>query len=466
MRHLLVLTMSLLVVGMGTLWAAVPSLMNYQGRATSSGAAPLTGSFTITFSIYAAPSGGNPLWTESHTGVTITDGLFTLMLGSVTPFPTNLFDDSVRYLGVTIGADPEMTPRTRFTSAAYAFRAGFADSTSGTAAWTTTGSDVYRATGNVGIGTASPSEKLQIEGNLLIDAYNAGERSGIFFREGFGSDAINDSGKQNLSILVRGLGSPMTPDGLEYNAHDGHIFTTDFGTERMVIREGGNVGIGTSAPTQRLQIESGNLQFSGGDIPNAFMGGVRFGTSYSGWDLWSGIEGWTAGGLDQAYLSFFTSYGNRGERMRITPTGDVGIGTTNPIAKLHVIGDLCVTGAKNAIVRTSQGMTKMYSEESAEVWFTDYGKARLENGECRIDLDPLFLETVTIDDENQMMVFLQEEDECNGLYVKIGDTTFDVIEKDAGQSNASFSYRVVAKRKGLENKRLESAQTASAGGGK
>jgi hypothetical protein len=60
-----------------------------------------------------------------------------------------------------------------------------------------------------------------------------------------------------------------------------------------------------------------------------------------------------------------------------------------------------------------------------------------------------------------MMVFLQEEDECNGLVVKPGTTSFDVFEKGGGKSDAHFSYRIVAKRKGQESERL-----ATVGGGK
>ncbi|MBC8232927.1 hypothetical protein H8E77_25575 [bacterium] len=114
---------------------------------------------------------------------------------------------------------------------------------------------------------------------------------------------------------------------------------------------------------------------------------------------------------------------------------------------------------KSAIVQTSQGNAKMYSQESPENWFEDFGEGQLVNGRAHIELDPLFLETVTINSQHPMKVFVQLNDDCNGVFVTRGNTGFDVIELQKGQSNAHFTYRVVAKRKGFEDKRLELSET-------
>jgi hypothetical protein len=80
------------------------------------------------------------------------------------------------------------------------------------------------------------------------------------------------------------------------------------------------------------------------------------------------------------------------------------------------------------------------------------------NGTAHIELDPLFLETVKIDGSNPMKVFVQLNDDCNGTYVKTSNTGFDVNELQGGKSTASFTYRVVAKRKGYENERMRVAE--------
>ena len=54
-----------------------------------------------------------------------------------------------------------------------------------------------------------------------------------------------------------------------------------------------------------------------------------------------------------------------------------------------------------------------------------------------------------------MKVFVQLNDvNCKGTAVKRGTTGFDVVELQNGTSNAAFSYRIVAKRKGYEDRRL------------
>jgi hypothetical protein len=102
-------------------------------------------------------------------------------------------------------------------------------------------------------------------------------------------------------------------------------------------------------------------------------------------------------------------------------------------AAIYAAGDLDASGLKSAVVRTSSGHRLLYAQESPEVWFEDFGEGQLSNGRAYIELDQVFLETVTIEKSN---------------------TGFDVYEFQGGTSDAVFSYRVVAKRKGYEDERL------------
>jgi len=120
-------------------------------------------------------------------------------------------------------------------------------------------------------------------------------------------------------------------------------------------------------------------------------------------------------------------------------------------------GKFAATGTKSAVVPTSYGPVELYTEEAADVWFTDYGEARLDKGRAHVDIDPAFLETVTIDGKHPVKVFVQLMGEANGVYVQRGTTGFEVIELNNGQSRAEFTYRIVAKRKGYETLRLAKA---------
>ena len=89
-------------------------LLSYQGYLTDASGEPLTGGVDITFRLYDAPSGGAALWTEAHTNVNavpVEDGLFNVMLGSLTPISSTVWSSGASYLGVQVGDDAEMAPR-------------------------------------------------------------------------------------------------------------------------------------------------------------------------------------------------------------------------------------------------------------------------------------------------------------------------------------------------------------------
>jgi hypothetical protein len=111
--------------------ADVPKLINFQGILRDGSGNPVAnGSYSVTFTIYDAAAGGTNLWTETQS-VTTTNGLFTIRLGTVNPVPDSVFKDTLRWLGIAVSPDPEMTPRQQLVSVAYGFRISSVDGASG-----------------------------------------------------------------------------------------------------------------------------------------------------------------------------------------------------------------------------------------------------------------------------------------------------------------------------------------------
>lgn len=105
-------------------------------------------------------------------------------------------------------------------------------------------------------------------------------------------------------------------------------------------------------------------------------------------------------------------------------------------------------GTVSTIVKNTAGeLVSLSCPEAPEIYFQDYGEGQLVNGKAHIELDPDFAINVTINEKHPLRVFIQLEDDCNGVYVTNKTKTgFDVIELNGGSSNAKFIWTVTANR--------------------
>jgi hypothetical protein len=111
-----------LLLAHGIAKAEVPPTVGYQGRLYNESNVPIDATLTVKFAIYPVATGGSPVWSEEQT-IVFQNGYFAAELGSVTPFEATTFDGTVGFLGVTVGTDVEMTPRTSIASVPYALNA-------------------------------------------------------------------------------------------------------------------------------------------------------------------------------------------------------------------------------------------------------------------------------------------------------------------------------------------------------
>ncbi|MCD4820319.1 MAG: hypothetical protein K8S23_16700 [Candidatus Cloacimonetes bacterium] len=208
-RNLVVVVVAFLLI-IGLLSADVPNLIGYQGRLTDNNGDPTNGNISITFSIYDVDSGGTALWSETQGSVDVDNGLFHVTLGSSTTLPEDLFNTSNHWLGIAVGTDAEMTPRTRIASVAYAQTDDD---------WVKIGNDICYEDGGVIIGSTrnqpvrdseyclTVNEATQIISNIInpyfnyaaTDVTNYGDGSAIKAQSG-------DSLRATLEILNFGAG--------------------------------------------------------------------------------------------------------------------------------------------------------------------------------------------------------------------------------------------------------------------
>jgi hypothetical protein len=98
----------------------IPQMLSYQGKMTDTFGLPVADTlYAIRFRLYAQPTGGTQFWEENQ-NVRTTGGLFSVLLGSVTPIGS-MPDAGAAYLGMSVADGAELTPRLRIASAAYAY---------------------------------------------------------------------------------------------------------------------------------------------------------------------------------------------------------------------------------------------------------------------------------------------------------------------------------------------------------
>jgi hypothetical protein len=132
--------------------------------------------------------------------------------------------------------------------------------------------------------------------------------------------------------------------------------------------------------------------------------------------------------------------------------------TVNETGDLWVLGNLSASGTKSAVMVTSSfGQRKLYAVESPEVWFEDLGTASLVDGEATVAFEQVFAETVNLEaDYHVFLTPLCGEPLLLFVTAKTpAGLTVRGVTLDGRPSECAFDYRIVAKRLGYEDVRLE-----------
>jgi hypothetical protein len=188
------------------------------------------------------------------------------------------------------------------------------------------------SSGNVGIGTTSPSKKLDIAGDVKLTNSNS-----IYWR-----NAAN-----NADIPLLNLSSNNTFNiGTTSSSVPVQMALHTAGSERMRITSTGNVGIGTTSPDYKLEVEGASGTAISIKTPWAggAYGELRFQTGTGNSSIRSSVPGNSTNGLD-----FYTYNGSETVKMSIIGNGNVGIGTTGPAEKLSVYNSTAISTVGDAL---------------------------------------------------------------------------------------------------------------------
>ena len=273
--------------------------------------------------------------------------------------------------------------------------------------------EIYH-TGNVGIGTTNPDAKLDITSNvsfpLLIQRTGDVDEVGIEFQDDASTGQVgyisfnHRDGSSNGNAASIHLRSTEPTLGVILEGEGGYYAGSKVAlrTNGNSFLNGGNVGINTTSPAQRLDVE-GNIMHTGEMMsrgPNYSSAWMRFDEDIYGNSLILGGGGLTVVGAGESaanastgigvpgqevlYLTsdggieFKTSMQNgwatRVDAMTIESAGDVGIGTTDPTTKLDVNGTVRIRGGSpnpgNVLTATSTNGTATWGNPSANVVYT------------------------------------------------------------------------------------------------
>ncbi|MFK8014488.1 MAG: tail fiber domain-containing protein [Gammaproteobacteria bacterium] len=430
--------------------AQIPAGLNYQGYLSDAAGQPIDEPVNVTFSMYAVPAGGSPLWTETMSLVP-TQGLFATELGvGLSPFPTGLFSTPV-WVGITVGNDAEMTPRRGLTTVPYARRAADADTLGGLpSAALNQAADVSTLFGNISnlssqisgvqvgvngnasdignIGTdiagieqdvsalqsdvnTAEADINSIEATLpgLQNRVNGSCASGSSIRQVlangnvtcetddagpwlFDGDAYLTGTRVGLNTSAPAaslqIDAPIDEDPfrarvqsstkLRVHSSNGSV---SVGTSAAGPTDGlfvsGSAGIGTSSPNARLAASDINWQFA---LANTDAGG-------GSWYLGSSANAWAAGG---GKLVINSTNNSNGAAFVIDSNKDVGIGTTDPLGRLHVGSGTDVTPGGGGYIIAGSATSSNIAWDNNEIMARSNGSVstlslNAEGGEVRIN---------------------------------------------------------------------------------
>ncbi len=283
----------------------IPETINYQGiLKDASGVVVPNGDYNITFKLYDVESGGSSIWSETKL-INVVEGIVNTQLGSVTPIPQATFG-SAAWLGITVAAGTELTPRIALASVPYS---------------------IYSL--NVPDGSITATK---IANNEVVKSLN-GLKDNVNLVAGT-NVTITPSGN-NLTISSTGGGGGTIGGSGSSNFIPMFTNSTTLGNS-ILYQSSNRIGINNSSPSYALSINSDLVGGLGLQLSRSNGG---FGFSLLEDSEPTGLRGWFLE-VYQQKLRIKTAgdngYATIRNLMTFERNGNIGIGTDSPSHPLDV----------------------------------------------------------------------------------------------------------------------------------
>jgi hypothetical protein len=205
-----------------------------------------------------------------------------------------------------------------------------------------------KSDGNVGIGTATPGQKLEVAGSTQVTG---------------GAIYVTQSAPSNSIAIINTVSGSAS---ITTNAAVPLVLGTNNSTDQLFLKSGGNIGIGTATPSQKLEV-AGSTQINGGALyvtQSSQTNSIAIINSVSG----------SASITTNAAVPLVIGANNSSNQLYLTSDGKVGIGTSSPTQKLFVAGNMSADGFV-----TARKMTVTQLGWSDDVFNNDYKLRSLQN---------------------------------------------------------------------------------------
>ena len=394
MRAMFLISIIFILLSSVRLSADIPKKITYQGQVTDIGGTPVAnGEYTMRFQIYDVSSGGTSIWDSGNRTVSITNGLFNILLGESPQPEIDLAFDEDYWLQITFAGDVQ-NPRTAFGSSGYAYMAsGLVPGTVVMGDVTdlpfavlrvinTSTSDIHSAgefehmstsgTGVFGYASASTgttygvigtSNSIAGKGVCGYSTSSTGNAYAGWFK-GYSTsgtavygitdpttgNAVGIHGVSNSNSGTGVYGEAMTGSGTAYGVR-GKVYSTNAYAGYFEGRGyfSGNLGLGTTSPTASLTIDNVGTDYNFGNSAIYYADGNKYFDFTAGMVLRGTGGAWAArftgtSGMDPSgeILGIYKEETSPGSTLNtavpqgtiavFTNDGSVGIGTSSNLA--------------------------------------------------------------------------------------------------------------------------------------